>query len=242
MAHCKLVNRRSPMRRKTILALGLTLLAMLMLVAAGCGGGGSKNTAATTEAATTEATTTEAATTEAATTEAATTTATTTPDLSGIASAGNCKELADLRSKLSTAFSGSATPDDIKKEAAVLNEIADKAPSEIKADFKTMAAFVAKVADSYEQPHARPGAGCGDAAEASGPADGRRQGDRRGAAHLRLGRQELPRLTADRRGTVPRGRPRSACAAASRSGPRSGPGSRSRARAARAVRRRRPRR
>ena len=134
------------MRRKTILALGLTLLAMLMLVAAGCGGGGSKNTAATTEAATTEAVTTEAATTEAATTEAATTTATTTPDLSGIASAGNCKELADLSSKLASAFSGSATPDDIKKEAAVLNEIADKAPSEVKADFKTMAAFVAKVA------------------------------------------------------------------------------------------------
>lgn len=137
------------MRRKTILALGLTLLAMLMLVAAGCGGGGSKNTAATTEAATTEATTTEAATTEAATTEAATTTATTTPDLSGIASAGNCKELASLSSKLSTAFSGSATPDDIKKEAAVLNALADKAPSEIQADFRTMAAFVAKVADIY---------------------------------------------------------------------------------------------
>jgi hypothetical protein len=138
------------MRRKTILALGLTLLAMLMLVAAGCGGGGSKNTAATTEAATTAAATTEAATTEATTTEAATTTtATTTTDLSGIASAGNCKELADLGSKLSGAFSGSATPDDIKKEAAVLNAIADKAPSEIKAEFKTMAAFVAKVADIY---------------------------------------------------------------------------------------------
>ena len=77
-----------------------------MLVAAGCGGG-SKNTAATTEAATTEAATTEeatteaatteAATTEAATTEAATTEATTTSALGGLVASGNCKDLAEPR-------------------------------------------------------------------------------------------------------------------------------------------------
>jgi ABC-type glycerol-3-phosphate transport system substrate-binding protein len=143
------------MRRTRITALAVLLLAALALLAAGCGGS-SKNAAATTEAATTEATTTEAATTEEATTEeatteeAATTEATSTTALGGIASSGNCKELQDLSTKLSSVFS-SSNPNaaDIKKEAEVLNEFADKAPSEIKAEFKTVAAFVDKVADIY---------------------------------------------------------------------------------------------
>lgn len=141
------------MRRKMILVLGLSVLALVVLVAAGCGGD-SKNAAATTEEVTTEAVTTEEATTEettteAATTEAATTEATTTESGGTVVSAGDCKELADLSSSLSTAFSGTANADSIKKEAAILNQLADKAPSEIQADFRTMAAFVAKVADIY---------------------------------------------------------------------------------------------
>jgi hypothetical protein len=138
------------MRRTTITAFAVMLLAALALLAAGCGGGG-KNSAATTEAATTEATTTEAATTEEATTEEATTTeATDTTSLGGIASSGNCKELQDLSTKLASVFSSTnPKPADIKKEAQVLNEFADKAPSEIKAEFKTVAAFVDKVADIY---------------------------------------------------------------------------------------------
>ena len=144
------------MRRTTLTAFAVMLLAALALVAAGCGGS-SKNSAATTEAATTEATTTEAAatteaaTTEAATTEAATTTeATTTSALGGLASTGNCKELKDLETSLQGVFS-STTPNasDIKKEAQVLSEFADKAPSEIKDDFKTVASFVNQVADIY---------------------------------------------------------------------------------------------
>ena len=106
------------MRSKSVPVLCLALLATLMLVAAGCGGG-KKNVAATTEVATTtEATTTEATTTEAdtdddheaTTTEAASTTetatqeatttaeTTTTAGLSGIASAGNCKRALRSRS------------------------------------------------------------------------------------------------------------------------------------------------
>ena len=137
------------MRRTTITAFAVMLLAALVLLAAGCGGG-SKNSAATTEATTTEAATTEAATTEATTTEAATTQATKTTSLGGIASTGNCKELEDLSTKLSSVFS-SSNPNsaDLKKEAQVLNEFADKAPSEIKAEFKTVAQFVSKVADIY---------------------------------------------------------------------------------------------
>jgi hypothetical protein len=142
------------MRRTTITAFAVMLLAALALLAAGCGGG-SKNSAATTEAATTEATTTEAATTEEttteeATTEAATTEAVTTTSLGGLASTGNCKELENLSTKLSSVFS-STNPNsaDIKKQAQVLNEFADKAPSEIKSEFKTVAQFVDKVADIY---------------------------------------------------------------------------------------------
>jgi hypothetical protein len=136
------------MRRTKPTALAVMLLAALALMAAGCGGG-SKNSAATTEAATTEAATTEPTTTEA-TTEAATTQATNTTALGGLATSGNCKQLEDLSTKLSAVFS-STTPNsaDIKKEAKVLDEFADKAPSEIKAEFKTVAAFVDKVADIY---------------------------------------------------------------------------------------------
>jgi hypothetical protein len=142
-----------------MLALGLSLLAMVVIVAAGCGGGGSKNTAATTEAATTEAMTTEeattteaAATTEATTTEATTTEATTTAssDLSGLASSGNCKELADLGQKFSSALSGAASSQDLKKEADLLKEFAAKTPQEIRPDFEVYADFVGKVADAYK--------------------------------------------------------------------------------------------
>jgi hypothetical protein len=146
------------MRRTKFTAFAVMLVAALTL-AAGCGGS-SKNSAATTEAATTEATTTEeatteeattgAATTEETTTEAATTEATTTSALGGLATSGNCKELQDLSTKLQGVFS-STNPNasDIKKEAQVLSDFADKAPSEVKDDFKTVAAFVSKVADIY---------------------------------------------------------------------------------------------
>ncbi len=134
------------MRRKSIAVLVVTMVAGLALVAAGCGGDGSKSaetTTATTEAATTEAATTEAA-TEAATTEATTTTAS---SLSGLASAKNCRDLANLSQKFSTAFSGSANGADIKRQAALFEEFADKAPSDIRADFKVIADYFSKIAD-----------------------------------------------------------------------------------------------
>jgi hypothetical protein len=138
------------MRRKSVLVLCLALVGVLALVAAGCGGGGKKSAATTTEAvtteaATTEATTTEATTTEAVTTEAATTEATTTSNLSGIS--GKCKEFADLGQKFSAAFSGSANGGDVKKQAALFQQLADKAPSDIRADFQLIAKYFSKVAE-----------------------------------------------------------------------------------------------
>jgi hypothetical protein len=139
------------MRRKSILVLCLGLVGVFALVAAGCGGGGKKSaetTTATTAPATTEAATTEAATTEAATTEAATTEATTTTSgLSGITSAKNCQDLAALGQKFSSAFSGSANGADVKKQAALFKEFADKAPSDIRADFQVIASYFSKIAD-----------------------------------------------------------------------------------------------
>ena len=134
------------MRSTRLTALCLALLAALMLVAAGCGSS-SKNSAATTEAATTEAATTEEATTEATTTEAATTEATTTAALGGLVASGKCKDLQNLGQKYSAALSGSGAGTDLKKTAQVIQEFADDAPSEIKADFQVVADYMSKVAD-----------------------------------------------------------------------------------------------
>jgi hypothetical protein len=137
------------MRRRSIAVLGL-LLAALALAAAGCGGG-KKNTAATPTAIESESTapaTTEAATTEAPTTEAAITkAATTTSNLSGIASAANCRELAALSQKFQAAFSGAAGGRNLKKEAELLQEFAKKVPSEIRADFQIVADYVSRIAE-----------------------------------------------------------------------------------------------
>ena len=69
------------------------------------------------------------------TTEATTTEATTTgpDDLSGLASTGNCKELANLGQKFSSALSGAASSEDLKKEAGLLKEFAAKTPQDIRA-------------------------------------------------------------------------------------------------------------
>ena len=130
------------MGRKSLAVLGVSLLAALALVAAGCGGG--KKSSATTEAATTEAVaTTEATTTEAATTEATTTTS----NLSGLASSKNCRDLAGLSEKFSNAFSGASNSQDVKKQAELLKEFADKTPSDIRPDFQVVADYFSKIAE-----------------------------------------------------------------------------------------------
>lgn len=126
------------MRRRLIYALSLILLAVLVLVAAGCGGG-KKNIAATTAPTSTAPATSKAATTTAATS---------TSDLSGIASAANCKELADLGTKFSEAAGGSANSRDTKKVAQLLQEFAAKTPSDIRPDFKVVADAFSKIADA----------------------------------------------------------------------------------------------
>jgi predicted small secreted protein len=139
----------------------LVLVAVALSLAA-CGGGGGKSSTPAAET-TTAATTTEAVTTtEAATTVEAATTATTEaagtttvaapppppPAVSGIANA-DCRRLADVSTKLSQALSGTGGTD-IQKTAKFLQDFANQAPSDIRADFKAIADAYSKIADALK--------------------------------------------------------------------------------------------
>ena len=187
------------MRRKSVLVLCLALVGVLALVAAGCGGGGKKSAAATTTATetTAPATTAAATTTEAAaTTEAATTEATTTSSLSGIASAKNCQDFANLGKKFSTAFSGSANGADLKKQADALQGVRRQGtvghPRRLPGDRRVL------LEDRRRggQPQGRHDARRGDDREAPEAVDVDRpdEADPGLAAHLRLGAEELQGL------------------------------------------------
>ncbi len=130
------------MRRSLIPMLLAALLVALALAVAGCGGG--KSSSATTEAATTESTTEETTTAETTTEE------TTTEDVgvSGIASAGNCRELVTLSVKLGQAFTG--TGGNVEKTAQWLEEFAARTPEEIRADFQLVADAYGKIAEALE--------------------------------------------------------------------------------------------
>ena len=110
-------------------------LAVLAVLAAGCGGGGHKSTVTHTVTAA-KSTSTATATVSAS-------------GLSGLATTANCKQLADLSSKFSNALQGTNSSD-VKKTAALLKQFADKTPAEIRPDFQTVAADYAKIADALQ--------------------------------------------------------------------------------------------
>ena len=180
------------MRRALLLLIPLAAIGFAL---AGCGG--SKESASTTTRAagfsTVEATTTEPVTTQA-TTPKTTSNPTTTPT-STVASAKNCKGLADLGQKFSSAFTGAANAQDLKKEAQLLKEFADKTPADIRPDFQVLAQYMTKIADALEGVKLSGTPECGDAREASEALDRDRPGQahRRLGAHLGLGAEELPR-------------------------------------------------
>jgi len=130
-------------------ALTIAALGALVVALAGCGGGGHKST-----------TTTTATTNAAAAAKAAQKTATkakgSASALSGLATAANCRQLADLSSRLSTAMQGTDA-NDVKKQAALLKQFADKTPSDIRPDFETVAADYAKIADAVQGLHLKQG-------------------------------------------------------------------------------------
>jgi len=123
-------------------ALTIAALGALVVALAGCGGGGHKSTTTTT--------------TTAAATKTATTAKSAASALSGLATSENCRQLADLSSTFSAAMQGT-NPNDVKKQAALLKQFADKTPSDIRPAFETLAADYAKIASAIQGLHLKQG-------------------------------------------------------------------------------------
>lgn len=118
-------------------------IAVLALVAAGCGGDSNNESAGDTTATTvaTETTTTIEETT--ATDE------TTSTDASGdLALGGKCKEFAGISQKLAASLSGQTT--DLQEASKIFDEIADQVPDEIKADYQVIAENFKKIAEALK--------------------------------------------------------------------------------------------
>lgn len=124
--------------------LAFVALSLIVLIAAGCGK--SKSATPTQPSTTTAASSTTASTTTTGTTTAA---ATTTTGLSGIATAANCSQLTGLAASLAKAVSG-AGGTDVQKTALLLQEFANRAPADIRADFQVVAAAYVKIADALK--------------------------------------------------------------------------------------------
>lgn len=117
------------MRRTAVAAIVLAVL----LTPAGCGGDDDDEAAADTEAAATAAATDAEASEESE-----------TPDF---ASSENCTALAALGVKVSLALGGAGGAD-VEETKKLLNEFADEAPEEIRADFAVIADAYAKIGDT----------------------------------------------------------------------------------------------
>ena len=126
--------------RRSVSFAVLTLVLAFGFSVAGCGGGGKKSSSGTTAV----AATTEAA---ATTTEAAATTK--VPDLSKFATSKNCRDFAQLAVNVTKAFTGSGG-NDLQASAKAINELADKAPSDVRSDFKVVADAYGKIANALK--------------------------------------------------------------------------------------------
>jgi hypothetical protein len=144
----KLGRLAEPTGYGKLLALGA--LAVTVLVAAGCGGKGKTAATTTTTTTTTVTTSTTTATTSTAAQTTTTTTSTTAnPDLTKIATAANCAQLAGLASSFAQALTGAGSTD-VNKISSLLQEFAAKTPADIRPDFEAVAAAYAKIVDALK--------------------------------------------------------------------------------------------
>ena len=140
------VNRKVNARKLLVIP-----IAVLALVAAGCGGDSSNESAADTTATTvaTETTTateeTTSATEETTSTEETSTTAGSSGDLE---LGGKCKEFAGISQKLSESLSGQTA--DLEDASKIFDEIADQVPEEIRADYQVIAENFKKIAEALK--------------------------------------------------------------------------------------------
>ena len=120
-------------RRLTVL-----LLAVLALVAAGCGGDDESDASGDTETAIVEETTAD---------ETTETTEETEDDGTG-ALGENCAELAGIGSRLAQSLSGQAG--DLDEAQELFDEIADQVPEEIRDDYEVVAENFGKIAEGLK--------------------------------------------------------------------------------------------
>jgi hypothetical protein len=124
-------------------------IAVLALVAAGCGGDSSNESAAdsttTTVAAETTMTTEETTATEETTDSSASASASASGD---VELGGKCKEFAGISQKLAASLSGQTA--DLQQASKIFDEIADQVPDEIKADYQVIAENFKKIADALK--------------------------------------------------------------------------------------------
>lgn len=145
---------------------GVALLATLALVAAGCGGSSSSESAAdeTTAIESTATDTTIEDTTETVSTEAETVTTETastdvdTDDLAKLLGSEGCAELASVGMKFAEAMGASqGSSGDLEDTKKYFDELADKAPEEIRDDFATLAEAWTAIVEVYSDLGIKPG-------------------------------------------------------------------------------------
>ena len=120
------------------------LIAVLALVAAGCGGSSSDEASSNTE--TTVATETETMATEDTTATTDDSETSTEIDLGNLS--GECAQFAGISSKMAQSLSGQDA--NIEDAAKAFDEIADQVPDEIKDDYQVIADNFAKIADALK--------------------------------------------------------------------------------------------
>ena len=124
-------------------------IAVLALVAAGCGGDSSNESSAeateTTVAAETTMTTEETTESSASASASASSSSSSTGDL---ALGGKCKEFAGVSQQLAASLSGQTA--DLQEASKIFDEIADQVPDEIKADYQVIAENFKKIADALK--------------------------------------------------------------------------------------------
>ncbi len=123
-------------------------IAALALVAAGCGGDSSDESAAEETATTVAAETTMTTMTTEETTATEASTDTSASSSGDLALGGKCKEFAGVSQQLAQSLSGQTA--DLQQASKVFDEIADQVPEEIRADYQVIAENFKRIADALK--------------------------------------------------------------------------------------------
>jgi hypothetical protein len=128
--------------------LTIAVVLVLALMGAGCGGG--DEASSTTDTIVSEETTTDETTTDETTTED------TTTDTSGTLATGDCRELVDASAELTDALGATGTGN-LQDVSALFDQLAERAPEEIRADIRTLGEAYASYADVLADIKVEPG-------------------------------------------------------------------------------------